>query len=183
MQGKTLHLPRPALVGHGQLENAAAVLQVVDLLQPQLPVSVADQARGLRSVNLAGRFESLPGAPGVIFDVAHNPQACRELADNLARKELTCTRYAVLGMLADKDIAACLKPLLKYFDGWYLAPLGESRSASAEDLQSVLISLGCAGPMVICESVQQAFKKAKNRIPKADQLVVFGSFHTVAAAR
>ena len=181
--GNTLQLPRPALTGTGQLDNAAAALQVVDLLQPQLPVSVVEQSKGLRQVELAGRFEYQPGDPSVIFDVAHNPHACRALAASLAQMGPMDNCYAILGMLADKDIAACLEPLLGLFDGWYLAPLEGVRGASASELQSVLMELSCDKPVVICDSVQEAFGKAKDRIPHADLLVVFGSFHTVAAAR
>jgi dihydrofolate synthase/folylpolyglutamate synthase len=179
----TLQLPRPALTGLGQLDNAAAALQVVELLQPQLPVSVVEQGQGLRQVKLAGRFEYQPGDPPVIFDVAHNPHACRALAVSLAQMGPVANRYAILGMLADKDIAACLEPLLGLFDVWYLTSLEAPRGASASELQSVLMGLGCDKPLVICNTVQEAFGKAKDRIPKAGLLVVFGSFHTVAAAR
>ena len=40
--------------------------------------------RGLVEVQLAGRFQFVPGRPTLILDVAHNPHAARSLAQNLA---------------------------------------------------------------------------------------------------
>ena len=44
------------------------------------PIIVGDIRLGLATVELPGRFQVMPGRPSVIFDVAHNPQAARELA-------------------------------------------------------------------------------------------------------
>lgn len=183
VDGAELRLPRPALIGSWQTENAAAVVQVVELLQSYLPVSLEKIADGLRAVVLPGRFECRSGPPTMVLDVAHNPQACRALANELKKIKPVGKRIAVVGMLADKDCAACLEPLLGLVDGWYLASLNESRGALASHLQEVLEGLNCLAPMVLCDSVPQALQLAGASARSGDQLVVFGSFHTVAAAR
>jgi len=183
LNGRELQLPRPVLQGRNQLVNAAAVVQVVELLQLRLPVKAEELASGLLNVELPGRFEVRKGPPVMIFDVAHNPQACRALAENLDELARKGKRIAVLGMLADKNVEASLSPLLDGIDAWYLATLDEPRGSTAYDLQAALINLGCAVPITLCKSVREAVQLAHGQAKQSDQLVVFGSFHTVAAAR
>ena len=77
-------MPYPALRGGFQLSNASAVLAALDAVRERLPVSMAAIRRGLTEVQLAGRFQFVPGKPQLILDVAHNPHAARTLAKNLA---------------------------------------------------------------------------------------------------
>ncbi|OHC82758.1 MAG: bifunctional folylpolyglutamate synthase/dihydrofolate synthase, partial [Sideroxydans sp. RIFOXYB12_FULL_59_6] len=103
-------LPYPALRGAFQLQNASAVLAVLDVLKPDLPVSMEAVRRGLVEVELAGRFQFIPGKPQLILDVAHNPHAARSLAQNLANLPPAKT-FAVLAMLKDKDMAGVVRAL------------------------------------------------------------------------
>ncbi|WP_054774514.1 bifunctional folylpolyglutamate synthase/dihydrofolate synthase, partial [Methylogaea oryzae] len=81
--GSLRELPLPAMPGKHQLLNASAVLQLLQLVQTRLPVAESAVRRGLETVRLAGRFQLIPGAPAVLADVAHNPQAARVLAEYL----------------------------------------------------------------------------------------------------
>ncbi len=176
-------LPRPALPGRHQLRNAATALEVVNLLHGQLPVSRAELRRGLATVSLPGRFQVChEGGRRRILDVAHNPQACRALADNLRSLPPAGKRIAVLGMLADKDAAASLTPLLDSFDQWHLADLEAARSASAETLAAVLWRLRPALRVQCHASVSRALAAAEAECGADDWVVVFGSFYTVAEA-
>ncbi len=66
--------PRPLFGGRIQLDNAAAVVGVVDAMQPLLPVADEQIAAGLAAARLSGRFQRAPvDAAEWIFDVAHNP--------------------------------------------------------------------------------------------------------------
>src|SRR6185312_1098112 len=76
-------LPIPALRGRWQLRNAAAALAALDEVASRLPVSLGEVKRGLATVRLAGRLQSLPGRPSIVLDVAHNPHAARALAGAL----------------------------------------------------------------------------------------------------
>ena len=84
VSGTRSALPYPALRGAFQLNNASAALAALDALKNKLPVSMAAVRRGLVEVVLPGRFQVVPGRPMLILDVAHNPQAARSLAQNLA---------------------------------------------------------------------------------------------------
>lgn len=69
------------LLGEFQQRNAAcAVLALEQLPEPLRPSAEAVE-RGLSQVALPGRMEYFPAHPGVIFDVAHNP----DKAENLVR--------------------------------------------------------------------------------------------------
>lgn len=173
-------LPVPALYGEHQLENAAGVLMVVELLSKQLPVSQQAIRTGLMSVSLAGRFQIVPAESVCIFDVAHNADALKQLARQLESFSCRGRVLAVLGMLADKDSKAALTEISHHINEWFLAPLATSRTASAEDLNNVLKSLDSSITSHCFDSVTLAFAQARKTAQPDDCIVIFGSFYTVA---
>jgi dihydrofolate synthase/folylpolyglutamate synthase len=172
-KGRRSGLAHPALRGSLQLRNAAAALCALDALS--LPVAMQDVRRGLAEVEVAGRFQVLPGRPQVILDVAHNEQAARVLAQNLADSGFSPETIAVCGMLRDKDIAAVLRALAPRVTRWHLASLSGPRGADATDLQKHV-----SGDVQIFHSPAEAFIAAKAVAGEGDKIVVFGSFLTVA---
>lgn len=183
-EGPTLNyegLPLPALHGHFQLQNAAGVLMSLALLAEQLPVSPEHLRHGLQHVSLPGRFQLLPGEVTVIVDVAHNPQSAEALAANLKEMSGTGRTYAVVGMLADKDISSTLQPMLALVDLWYPASLEVPRGAKASLLHGVLAADG-ANTAGSYNSVSHALDAANAGACSGDRIVIFGSFYTVAEA-
>ncbi|WP_291994499.1 bifunctional tetrahydrofolate synthase/dihydrofolate synthase [Candidatus Accumulibacter sp. ACC003] len=174
-------LANPALRGSCQLRNACAALAAVESLKPQLPVSMQAQRRGLIELELPGRFQVLPGRPTIILDVAHNPQAVGELADNLAGMGFFSRTIAVVGMLADKDLAGSLAPLAGKIDLWLLADLEGPRAASAAALAAVVSGAGLGGSVECLATPAQAFARSAKLASENDRIAVFGSFYTVAA--
>ncbi|HHH49168.1 MAG TPA: bifunctional tetrahydrofolate synthase/dihydrofolate synthase [Gammaproteobacteria bacterium] len=170
-------LPLPALRGDFQLANAAGVLMVLARLGEQFPVSQQAVRSGLLAVQLPGRFQVLPGRPVQILDVAHNPHSARALAQNLARQPCPGRTRAVLAMLDDKDIAATVAGLRMRVDDWYLASLDVPRGASAARLREALGGVGQC-----FDDVVSARAAALAAADDGDRIVIFGSFHTVAAA-
>ncbi len=172
-------LPRPALFGRHQYANAAAVLTALDLLRDRLPVGQDAVRRGLLEVHLRGRFEVHPGEIETILDVAHNPHGVRALADALAARPCEGQTHAVVGMLADKAIEAALAEL----DGiarWFVAPLPVARGADPQRLVDALAQRDME--VSACRDVGDALHRAHAAASPGDRVVVFGSFHTVAAA-
>lgn len=175
-------LAHPALRGACQLRNASAALSVVDVLGERLPVAMQAVRRGLLKLELPGRFQVLPGRPAVVLDVAHNPQAAAVLADNLGDMGFFEKTIAVVGMLADKDVAGTLAPLAGKVDVWLLAGLDVARGASAEALAAALPGRPAGAAPVECfASPQDAFTRAAKLAGENDRILGFGSFHTVAA--
>jgi dihydrofolate synthase/folylpolyglutamate synthase len=89
--------------------------------------------------------------------------------------------YAVLGMLADKDVSGSINSLTGQITHWFLATLDGARGQSAEALAARIhasfpdISSSCHA------SPQEAFFAAQESAGENDRIAVFGSFHTVAA--
>jgi len=178
-------LPHPALRGACQLRNAVAALAVVELLADRLPAAAPTVRRGLVEIDLPGRFQVLPRAPGspaIVLDVAHNPQAVAILADNLAAMGSCAQTIAVVGMLADKDIAGALAALAGKIDVWLLAGLDTPRGAPASALAAVVADHKLGGSVECFASPAQAYTCAAKRAGEDDRILVFGSFLTVAAA-
>ena len=181
--GARFGLPHPALRGSHQLMNAATAIAALACLQPRLVVPVAAIREGLTRVELPGRFMVLPGRPTIVVDVAHNPQAARTLASCLGSMGFHAHTYAVLGMLADKDIDGVIAPLRERVDRWFVASLPGARGASAAQLREHLLRAGVKEDAIRSfDDVATAYETAANSAGEADRIVVFGSFLTVAAA-
>lgn len=172
-RGKRAALAHPALRGAVQLRNAAAALCALDALE--LPIAMQDVRRGLAEVALPARFHVMPGRPQVVLDVAHNVEAARTLADNLAASGFSPETIAVCGMLRDKDIGGVLRTVAPRVTRWHFASLPGPRGASADALQAAAPSL--TGARFV--SPVTAFQAALERAEEGDKIVVFGSFLTV----
>ncbi|NDP42052.1 MAG: bifunctional tetrahydrofolate synthase/dihydrofolate synthase [Aromatoleum sp.] len=181
--GKRFGLPFPALRGEYQLANAATVLATLDLMRKSLPVAAGSIRDGLLTVDLAGRFQVLPGRPTIVLDVAHNPHAARALAGALGTMGYHPETYAVVGILADKDIAGIVGAVRSRIDRWFVATLPGPRGAAAATLAARLERAGIAPVSVRAfDDVAAALRAAQGEASEADRIVVFGSFLTVAAA-
>jgi len=180
--GKRPSLAHPALRGPRQLRNASAALAALDALAERLPVTMQDVRRGLAEVVLPGRFQVLPGRPQVIFDVAHNPEAARILADNLGAAGFAAETIGVFGALGDKDIAGMVRAIAPRITRWHLGGLEGPRGSGAGALSQALDAAGVAVPRAEYASVRQAFAAAREQAGENDKIVVFGSFLTVADA-
>ncbi|MGE0082737.1 MAG: bifunctional tetrahydrofolate synthase/dihydrofolate synthase [Thiohalomonadaceae bacterium] len=174
-------LPLPALRGVSQPQNAAGVLMVLEQLTARLPVYQQDVRAGLLSVQLPGRFQVLPGAVPRILDVGHNPHAAAELARNLAAWPCSGKTRLVIAILGDKDAAGVVRELAPQVGAWYVAGLEGARGAGPERLAAILQEAGL-GPVQCFARVEDACRRADEEAQPGDRVVVFGSFHTVAAA-
>ena len=171
-------LPNPAMVGDYQFANAAAAISALDCMKARLPVPLTALRRGLAQAVIPGRFQVVGQAPLRIIDVAHNPHAASALARNLADIPRTGRCFAVLAMLADKDVAGVIAPLLNRIDVWLLAGLPGSRGQSAEMLAAHFDPK--QAHVEIYPDVAEAWRTACQQAGPADTILVFGSFLTVA---
>jgi dihydrofolate synthase/folylpolyglutamate synthase len=177
--GSRSAMPFPALRGAFQLNNASAVLAALDAMKEKLSVSMEAVRRGLVEVQLAGRFQFVPGRPQLILDVAHNPHAARSLAQNLANLPPAKT-FAVFSMLKDKDIAGVVHALDAQIDFWLVAGIDAPRGATATELAQILQEEQVRGPILVFPSIAAALHEASNQAGENDRIMAFGSFYTVA---
>jgi len=176
-------LPAPRLRGDVQYDNAATALAALEELAARLPVSAAQVAAGLESVQLIGRFQVIvrPGAPSFILDVAHNPDAARVLAANLGALPAAGRSFAVCGILADKDAPAIVAALRACIDAWWFVPTTGDRGRSARALADSVAG-ALAAPATECPDLPAGCAAALAAASSADRIVVFGSFHVVGPA-
>lgn len=170
-------LPRPVLPGTFQLSNAAAALAALEAAEPQRPVTPAAISAGLRQARLAGRLQTLPGPVPVLLDVAHNPQAAQALAAHLQAHPVSGRTLLVLGMLADKDVAAVGAALAPQVNAWFLGGLAGPRGLTAKALAA---KLPVDKPACFAD-IPAAHAAALAAAQPGDRIVVCGSFHTVGA--
>ena len=172
-------LAHPALRGANQLVNASGALAALEAVADMLPVGMQEIRDGLAELQLAGRFQIVPGRPIIVLDVAHNPHAAAVLAGNLDAQGFFPQTSAVFGMLADKDIAGVVKILLKRIDRWYCGTLPGPRGAQSQHLAEILAAEG-AGDVRCDSTLASAYQAARGDVAENDRIVVFGSFLTVA---
>lgn len=140
-------------------------------------------ARALEDARVVGRLEqrtiSWHGQPRrLLFDVGHNPHAARFLAEQLLASKID--RYAVFGLLADKNLAGVVRPLLGMFGGWAVAPLPSPRTRPSIELVTHLTASG--ERVEAFESIPAALEQTLENTPASTEIVIFGSFFCVSAA-
>lgn len=177
-------LPPPALIGEIQLDNASASLAALAELSNRLPVDTAAIERGLRTVNVPGRFQVIKTIGSEIewvLDVGHNPAAAHTLARSLNESPRRTPTIAVFAALADKDIAGIVAELAGCFDGWVIAQLSGTRALATAALAERLREAS-ATVIAECGSVAEACAYAETHASREGRVVVFGSFLTVGPA-
>ena len=184
-------LPPSALAGSIQYRNAATALAALESLaagrEPGTPaqqvlaaLDARTAAAALRRVQLAGRFQIVPGPIEWILDIAHNPPAAEVLAAQLAQRPCAGRTLAVVGILGDKDAPQIAKALAPVLDGWILCGLESPRGIAAEALARRLEPI--VRQPILAASVREGCEAARAAARPADRVVVCGSVHTVGPA-
>lgn len=172
-QGGSHCLAADCIVPLGR-DNLLTAIQALACLVP-VAGSAIEQVAGSAMIGRCQRV-TVDGSAW-FFDVGHNREALARF--HAAVPPPSGRRLAVCAMLADKPAQQVLADFANQVDHWYLAGLGGSRARSAAELAALLpaaAAYSCAGS--VAEAVQQA-RAAQNA---SDQVLVFGSFYTVAEA-
>lgn len=166
-------LPLPNL----PLPSVAAALQAFVLLGNR--INETRLATVLKASRLPGRCQRLQyQGRDIILDVAHNPAAAAYLAERL-RPFASRRTLAVFAVMADKDYPAMVSALAPVVDEWFVCGLADNpRAAKADALLSCVQTLGQSGHS--CDTVATGFAEAVANAEEGDQVLVAGSFFTVA---
>lgn len=167
-----LHTP---LTGRHQATNLAFTLALLHAAGPSYSVAPRDANRALANVHLPGRFQRVGR---FIFDVAHNEDGARVLAETLRAVRPDGPICAVFCALRDKDWQQMLAALAPAVDTFLLtnAPTAPaSRAWSADDAGAYARQMGWNAEVA-------AFDDALERAQRAATVVITGSFHTVGDA-
>ena len=180
--GVAYDLPLPQLAAPAQLRNAACAIAALRSLP--LPIHAVDYAQGVSQARLAGRLQHVRHAGiDLYFDVGHNPQAARALAQWLRGEPQQARTIAVYAALCDKDSAGVAMALADQIDAWLLAGVCEAgpRAQTADALRQRLPPVIAAGAQAFA-CVADALAAALAEASTGDRVLVFGSFHAVAEA-
>jgi dihydrofolate synthase/folylpolyglutamate synthase len=183
-------LPKPSLPGDFQLQNAAGVLMVLELLNKMPPRSSLSKpenfvvpesviSQGLLNVTIPGRFQVLPGRVTCILDVAHNPLGAQVLTESLRQHPCQGETHAVVGMLKNKDIAGVFTMMQTSITHWHVAALNAPGGATVQCLVDNLMAIG-AKSIHSYSSIAAAYSHLLSHAQDGDRIIVFGSFYTVA---
>jgi dihydrofolate synthase/folylpolyglutamate synthase len=119
----------------------------------------------------------------IVVDVGHNPQAARELAAWLQAAPVAGRTHAVYAALGDKDVAGVVEALAPWVACWHLAGLVEHAPRGVDmDTFAGRLAATAAGEGTRHATVAQALAAALAATRAGDRILVFGSFHTAAAA-
>ncbi|WP_101925989.1 MULTISPECIES: bifunctional tetrahydrofolate synthase/dihydrofolate synthase [Luteimonas] len=180
--GYEVELPVPTLAAPVQLRNAAVAIAALRALDGDIPVEA--MAAGLQAAAPRARLQRFErDGVEVLVDVAHNPQAARALADWLVAAPASGQVHAVYAALADKDAAGVVAALAPHVAHWWLAGLEGAgpRGQDAAALQARLAGTAAAQGRRHGD-VASALAAARAAAVPGDRVLVFGSFHTAAAA-
>lgn len=180
--GCELELPMPALVAPVQLRNAAVAIAAMRALPIDLPEAAF--AEGVAVAHVPARLQRFASdGVEVVVDVGHNPQAARSLVDWLAAVPMNGPTHAIFAALGDKDVAGVVEALAPGIDRWWLAGLAgmSPRGLDVEGFAETLHGTAAASG-VRCATVDAAIGAALRETPAGGRILVFGSFHTAAAA-
>jgi dihydrofolate synthase/folylpolyglutamate synthase len=178
---KLTGLEMPALSGNIQLQNAAAVLALVEALQLDelLDRELLNGAFG--GLELAGRCQTIRTDRNWLLDVAHNAEAASVLSDHLADMDTSARTIAIIGMLRDKDLSGIVSPLLERVDSWIAVSADAARSLPGRELAAGIAEISDK-PCLIADSLADAMEHARAQTTVKDLILVTGSFYVVGPA-
>jgi len=168
------NITRPTI----QLKSAAAAIIATGLLQSDLPIAPDTIEQAMRQVFIPGRLQFLQNKVSFFYDVSHNAQSARLLADTIRKILKKKSVHAVFSALKDKDIFNLISPLKDCVDHWYPAQLNNKRAASSDKLLATFKDAEIF-PDICYNSPLVAFDMAVSQAKAGDLIVVYGSFYTV----
>ena len=150
---------RIPLVGAYQMNNAAVVLETVEVLR-QREWNISDEAvrQGLADTRWPARFEVLRRDPVFIVDGGHNPHGIRATAESLSRLFPGRKITFVTGVMADKDVEHILGLIVPLADQFFTVRPDNPRAMDAGELARRIEAMGAKA--TACASVRDGVDRA-----------------------
>lgn len=173
------------LLGNFQAQNAATAIVALEQLPEPLRPSVEDVANGMARVSLPGRMEVFPTRPVVVFDIAHNADKARGLAESLATHFGANRAYKfVVAIGESKDQIEILRSLNSMFSASFYFTTFEApgrQAAKPSRLVNLAEDFGMSGRAI--NDPIEALSAARRNAEADDIVVVTGSTFVVATLR
>jgi dihydrofolate synthase/folylpolyglutamate synthase len=167
--------------GKVQAENAALAIATVKTAFPQIGEDAI--RRGLKSLNIPGRFEKIAEHPQFIIDGAHTPESLALCVETF------CSLYGeggvlVFGCAADKDTAAMAKITHSHFAKIIITTPGTFKVSNPPLVYETFANTAGREKTLLVTDTQEAVRQAlefarKNNLP----VLGTGSFYLVSEIR
>jgi dihydrofolate synthase / folylpolyglutamate synthase len=170
------HITTPLLGEHQARNTATAIATLAAIGNEYLPPP-GEISKALAGVFLPGRFER---RGKVIFDVAHNPDGARTVAETIRAINPPSPRTALVAVLADKDWRGIIRELAPAVDRFVFtnAPSAPpERRWDPAEARSFAKARGIEADLE--PDMDAALALGQER---SETLLVTGSFHTVGDA-
>jgi dihydrofolate synthase/folylpolyglutamate synthase len=167
---------RTPLIGRHQAHNLAFTLALLHAAGPKYRFSLRQAREPLASVALPGRFHR---SGRYLFDVAHNADGARVLAETLEAVRPPRPIVGVFCALRDKEWEEMLTTLGRATDSLILTQAPTAPGSRAWDLEIVKSFAARAGLRAV---IEPDFDRAIRPGDDAASVVITGSFHTVGDA-
>jgi len=181
------------LLGQHQTTNAAVAAGICALLSGAGAdrLTPAAAQTGFATVLWPGRLETAATRPLIVLDGAHNGDSAQQLATALPANFCYRDLVLVLGVSADKDSAAILRPLVPLARQIICTQSGHPRAATPETVAAVATALagepGSPSPappvLQLAPDATAALALARTLATPDDAILVTGSLFVVGDAR
>ena len=160
------------LFGKYQRNNAAVAVEIVKLLDIDIPTHTIDQ--GLANAVWEGRMQIISKSPFIMVDGAHNPSGVKALYDSLIAEFSNQQFSFIMAVMADKDyleMAHIIAPVARrIFTVTVSSERGLQASALAAAIEDIGINATCY------DSYETAINAAKGF---SEPIIVFGSLYFI----
>ncbi len=170
------------LVGSHQLKNAATAYETgCALIDCGVKLSLENIVYGIANAKIAARTQVVNQKPLVVIDGGHNPDGIDALCNNLMTIFRGKKIFAIVGMMADKDVAAGAEMLGPLCEKIATVTVDNPRSMKAEALKDIFD--GFCKSVISFDNLRIAFE---NMIPLLDNdsmLLICGSLYLATEAQ
>ncbi|MDQ6690110.1 MAG: bifunctional folylpolyglutamate synthase/dihydrofolate synthase [Gemmatimonadota bacterium] len=173
---ETQHITTP-LIGAFQARNAAVAIATVSTLGKKYQLAPGKISSAISNIFLPGRFQR---RGKFIFDVAHNPDGARVVAESIRSLNPATPRTAVVAVLSDKDWKGIIRSIAPVVDRFVLTTAPSAppeRRWDPAQAQAFAKSEGFESQLD--RDFDSALARAEN---SSETVLVTGSFHTVGDA-
>jgi len=183
--GNTFVLPehavpfQTALSGLYQVENAVTAICALEVLKDRGFVIEEDILHmGIETTSWVGRFQKLSEKPLIIADGAHNLSGMEAFCQSIDTIYPSRNKIFVLGMVADKDYASCIKRACQSADQILAVTLNNPRSLGSADIcKEVSVYMKHVMDAKIAEN---GMKMAMETCGDSDMICICGSLFLVS---
>lgn len=171
------------VLGSFQRRNAATAIAALERLRDGLQPSIDAVERGFARLVIPGRMEFFPAFPSVVFDVAHNADKARGLADALLETFPEKRFVFVVAIGESKDVAGVLEPWLELPASFVFTSFETPGRTPVRPLNLVNVAQNVGRPARAIVDPVEALSVARRNAEGSNVVVVTGSTFLVGRLR